>query len=170
MITKNEFEEIYPLVNEIVDFTNSFANENNPLFKYLKTRGEVYGSNDLMKIIHSNLLADLLHCYFALGYQQNYYSEYYLLFDLLQYAFWFEKDHFSYEDFEEYASSPSNVQYFSKGFNNAKRDNDSVHFPALFIRLIEVDQLRGATYISILKKIPTHYQKTKMKIQDQKIN
>ena len=151
MINKKQFEEIYPLVNEIVAFSDSFANEDNPLFKYLKTRGEVYGSY----IIRSNLLADLLHCYFALGYQQNYYSEYYLLFDLLQYAFWFET---------------SNVQYFSKGFNNAKRDNDSVHFPALFIRLIEVDQLRGATYISILKKLPTHYHKTKMKIQDQKIN
>ena len=155
MITKNEFEEIYPLVNEIVDFTNSFANEDNPLFKYLKTRGEVYGSNDLMKIIRSNLLADLLHCYFALGYQQNYNSDYYILFDLLQYAFWFEKDHFSYEDFEEYAASQSNVYYFLKGFNKAKRDNDSVYFPALFIRLIEVDQLKGTKYILILKKIAT---------------
>ena len=153
MITKNEFEEIYPLVNEIVVFTNSFANEDNPLFKYLKTRGDVYGSNDLMKIIRSNLLADLVHCYFALGYQQNYDSDYYLLFDLLQYAFWFEKDHFSYEDFEEYASSQSNVHYFQKGFNNAKRDNDSIQFPALYISLIGIDQLKGAKYILILKKI-----------------
>ena len=153
MITKNEFEEIYPLVNEIVDFTNSFANENNPLFKYLKTRGEVYGSNDLMKIIHSNLLADLLHCYFALGYQQNYNSDYYLLFDLLQYAFWFDKEHFSYEDFVEYARSLSNTSYFLKGFNNAKRDKNSGLFPALYINLIKVDQLKGAEYLSILKEI-----------------
>ena len=152
MITKNEFEEIYPLVNEIVDFTNSFANENNPLFKYLKTRGEVYGSNDLMKIIHSNLLADLLHCYFALGYQQNYNSDYYLLFDLLQYAFWFDKEHFSYEDFVEYARSLSNTSYFLKGFNNAKRDKNSGLFPALYINLIKVDQLKGAEYLSILKE------------------
>ena len=153
MITKNEFEEIYPLVNEIVDFTNSFANENNPLFKYLKTRGEVYGSNDLMKIIRSNLLADLLHCYFALGYQQNYNSDYYLLFDLLQYAFWFDKEHFSYEDFVEYARSLSNTSYFLKGFNNAKRDKNSGLFPALYINLIKVDQLKGAEYLSILKEI-----------------
>ena len=153
MITKNEFEEIYPLVNEIVDFTNSFANENNPLFKYLKTREEVYGSNDLMKIIHSNLLADLLHCYFALGYQQNYNSDYYLLFDLLQYAFWFDKEHFSYEDFVEYARSLSNTSYFLKGFNNAKRDKNSGLFPALYINLIKVDQLKGAEYLSILKEI-----------------
>ena len=153
MITKNEFEEIYPLVNEIVDFTNSFANENNPLFKYLKTRGEVYGSNDLMKIIRSNLLADLLHCYFALGYQQNYNSDNYLLFDLLQYAFWFDKEHFSYEDFVEYARSLSNTSYFLKGFNNAKRDKNSGLFPALYINLIKVDQLKGAEYLSILKEI-----------------
>ena len=72
MITRNQFEEIYPLVNEIVAFSDSFANEDNSLFRYFKTMGKVYGPNDLMKIIRSNLLADLLHCYFTLGYQQNY--------------------------------------------------------------------------------------------------
>jgi hypothetical protein len=72
---------------------------------------------------------------------------------LLQYAFWFDTNHFSYEDFVKYTSSQSNASYFLKGFNNAKRDNDSVQFPALYIRLIEVDQLKGAKYILILKKI-----------------
>ena len=153
MITRNQFEEIYPLVNEIVVFSNSFDNEDNPLFKYLNTGGEIYGSYDLMKIIRSNILSDLLHCYFALGYQQYYNSDYYSLFDLLQYAFWLEKDHFSYEDFEEYASSQSNALYFHKGFNNAKRDNNFLPFPSLYIRLVEVDQIRGTMYILILKKI-----------------
>lgn len=155
MITRNQFEEIYPLVNEIVVFSNSFDNEDNPLFKYLNTGGEIYGSYDLMKIIRSNILSDLLHCYFALGYQQYYNSDYYSLFDLLQYAFWLEKDHFSYEDFEEYASSQSNALYFHKGFNNAKRDNNFLPFPSLYIRLVEVDQIRGTMYILILKKIVT---------------
>ena len=153
MITRNQFEEIYPLVNEIAVFSDSYANEDNSLFRYFKARGKVYGSNDLVKIIRSNILVDLLHCYFALGYQQNYNSDYYLLFDLLQYAFWFDKNHFSYEDFVEYASSQSKASYFFKGFNNAKKDYNSVQFPALYIIIIEVDQLKGAEYLSILKKI-----------------
>ena len=37
MITRNQFEEIYPLVNEIVAFSDSFANEDNSLFRYFKT-------------------------------------------------------------------------------------------------------------------------------------
>lgn len=74
MITRSQFEEIYPLVNEIVAFSDSFANEDNSLFRYFKTMGKVYGSNDLIKIIRSNILSDLLHCYFTLGYQQNYNS------------------------------------------------------------------------------------------------
>ena len=153
MITKNEFEEIYPLVNEIVVFSNSFANEDNPLFKYLKTKGEVYGSYDLIKIIRSNILSDLLHCYFTLGYQQNYNCNCYVLFDLLQYAFWFDTNHFSYEDFVKYTSSQSNASYFLKGFNNAKRDKNSGLFPALCIDLIKVDQLKCVEYLSILKEI-----------------
>lgn len=153
MITKNQFEEIYPLVNEIVAFSDSFANEDNSLFRYFKTMGKVYGSNDLMKIIRSNLLADLLHCYFTLGYQQNYNSNCYVLFDLLQYAFWFDTNHFSYEDFVKYTSSQSNASYFLKGFNNAKRDKNSGLFPALCIDLIKVDQLKCVEYLSILKEI-----------------
>lgn len=39
MITRNQFEEIYPLVNEIVAFSDSFANEDNSLFRYFKTMG-----------------------------------------------------------------------------------------------------------------------------------
>lgn len=153
MITRNQFEEIYPLVNEIVAFIDSFANEDNSLFRYFKTMGKVYGSNDLMKIIRSNLLADLLHCYFTLGYQQNYNSNCYVLFDLLQYAFWFDTNHFSYEDFVKYTSSQSNASYFLKGFNNAKRDKNSGLFPALCIDLIKVDQLKCVEYLSILKEI-----------------
>lgn len=153
MITRNQFEEIYPLVNEIVVFSDSFANEDNSLFRYFKARGKVYGSNDLIKIIRSNILSDLLHCYFTLGYQQNYNSNCYVLFDLLQYAFWFDTNHFSYEDFVKYTSSQSNVSYFLKGFNNAKRDKNSGLFPALYIDLIEVDQLKCAEYLSILKEI-----------------
>lgn len=153
MITRNQFEEIYPLVNEIVAFSDSFANEDNSLFRYFKTMGKVYGSNDLMKIIRSNLLADLLHCYFTLGYQQNYNSNCYVLFDLLQYAFWFDTNHFSYEDFVKYTSSQSNASYFFKGFNNAKRDKNSGLFPALCIDLIKVDQLKCVEYLSILKEI-----------------
>lgn len=153
MITRNQFEEIYPLVNEIVAFSDSFTNEDNSLFRYFKTMGKVYGSNDLMKIIRSNLLADLLHCYFTLGYQQNYNSNCYVLFDLLQYAFWFDTNHFSYEDFVKYTSSQSNASYFLKGFNNAKRDKNSGLFPALCIDLIKVDQLKCVEYLSILKEI-----------------
>lgn len=153
MITKNEFEEIYPLVNEIVAFSDSFANEDNSLFRYFKTMGKVYGSNDLIKIIRSNILSDLLHCYFTLGYQQNYNSNCYVLFDLLQYAFWFDTNHFSYEDFVKYTSSQSNASYFLKGFNNAKRDKNSGLFPALCIDLIKVDQLKCVEYLSILKEI-----------------
>ena len=153
MITRNQFEEIYPLVNEIVAFSDSFANEDNSLYRYFKTIGKVYGSNDLMKIIRSNLLADLLHCYFTLGYQQNYNSNCYVLFDLLQYAFWFDTNHFSYEDFVKYTSSQSNASYFLKGFNNAKRDKNSGLFPALCIDLIKVDQLKCVEYLSILKEI-----------------
>lgn len=153
MITRNQFEEIYPLVNEIVAFSDSFANEDNSLFRYFKTMGKVYGSNDLIKIIRSNILSDLLHCYFTLGYQQNYNSNCYVFFDLLQYAFWFDTNHFSYEDFVKYTSSQSNASYFLKGFNNAKRDKNSGLFPALYINLIKVDQLKGAEYLSILKEI-----------------
>jgi len=153
MISRNQFEEIYPLVNEIVAFSDSFANEDNSLFRYFKNMGKVYGSNDLIKIIRSNILSDLLHCYFTLGYQQNYNSNCYVLFDLLQYAFWFDTNHFSYEDFVKYTSSQSNASYFLKGFNNAKRDKNSGLFPALYINLIEVDQLKGAEYLSILKEI-----------------
>ena len=153
MITRNQFEEIYPLVNEIVAFSDSFANEDNSLFRYFKTMGKVYGSNDLIKIIRSNILSDLLYCYFTLGYQQNYNSNCYVFFDLLQYAFWFDTNHFSYEDFVKYTSSQSNASYFLKGFNNAKRDKNSGLFPALYINLIKVDQLKGAEYLSILKEI-----------------
>ena len=153
MITKNQFEEIYPLVNEIVAFSDSFANEDNSLFRYFKTKGKVYGSNDLIKIIRSNILSDLLHCYFTLGYQQNYNSNCYVLFDLLQYAFWFDTNHFSYKDFVKYTSSQSNASYFLKGFNNTKSDKNSGLFPALCIDLIEVDQLKCAEYLSILKEI-----------------
>lgn len=153
MITRNQFEEIYPLVNEIVAFSDSFANEDNSLFSYFKTMGKVYGSNDLIKIIRSNILSDLLHCYFTLGYQQNYNSNCYVLFDLLQYAFWFDTNHFSYEDFVKYTSSQSNASYFLKGFNNAKRDKNSGLFPALCIDLIKVDQLKCVEYLSILKEI-----------------
>ena len=153
MITKKQFEEIYPLVNEIVAFSDSFANEDNSLFRYFKTMGKVYGSNDLIKIIRSNILSDLLHCYFTLGYQQNYNSNCYVLFDLLQYAFWFDTNHFSYEDFVKYTSSQSNASYFLKGFNNAKRDKNSGLFPALCIDLIKVDQLKCVEYLSILKEI-----------------
>ena len=153
MITRNQFEEIYPLVNEIAVFSDSYANEDNSLFRYFKTMGKVYGSNDLIKIIRSNILSDLLHCYFTLGYQQNYNSNCYVLFDLLQYAFWFDTNHFSYEDFVKYTSSQSNASYFLKGFNNAKRDKNSGLFPALYINLIKVDQLKGAEYLSILKEI-----------------
>lgn len=153
MITRNQFEEIYPLVNEIVAFSDSFANEDNSLFRYFKTMGKVYGSNDLIKIIRSNILSDLLHCYFTLGYQQNYNSNCYVFFDLLQYAFWFDTNHFSYEDFVKYTSSQSNASYFLKGFNNAKRDKNSGLFPALCIDLIKVDQLKCVEYLSILKEI-----------------
>ena len=153
MITRNQFEEIYPLVNEIVAFSDSFANEDNSLFRYFKTMGKVYGSNDLIKIIRSNILSDLLHCYFTLGYQQNYNCNCYVLFDLLQYAFWFDTNHFSYEDFVKYTSSQSNASYFLKGFNNAKRDKNSGLFPALCIDLIKVDQLKCVEYLSILKEI-----------------
>ena len=153
MITRNQFEEIYPLVNEIVAFSDSFANEDNSLFRYFKTMGKVYGSNDLIKIIRSNILSDLLHCYFTLGYQQNYNSNCYVLFDLLQYAFWFDTNHFSYEDFVKYTSSQSNASYFLKGFNNAKRDKNCGLFPALCIDLIKVDQLKCVEYLSILKEI-----------------
>jgi hypothetical protein len=153
MITRNQFEEIYPLVNEIVALSDSFANEDNSLFRYFKTMGKVYGSNDLIKIIRSNILSDLLHCYFTLGYQQNYNSNCYVLFDLLQYAFWFDTNHFSYEDFVKYTSSQSNADYFLKGFNNAKRDKNSGLFPALCIDLIKVDQLKCVEYLSILKEI-----------------
>lgn len=153
MITRNQFEEIYPLVNEIVAFSDSFANEDNSLFRYFKTMGKVYGSNDLIKIIRSNILSDLLHCYFTLGYQQNYNSNCYVFFDLLQYAFWFDTNHFSYEDFVKYTSSQSNASYFLKGFNNAKRDKNSGLFPALCIYLIKVDQLKCVEYLSILKEI-----------------
>lgn len=153
MITKKQFEEIYPLVNEIVAFSDSFANEDNSLFRYFKTKGKVYGSNDLIKIIRSNILSDLLHCYFTLGYQQNYNSNCYVLFDLLQYAFWFDTNYFSYEDFVKYTSSQSNASYFLKGFNNAKRDKNSGLFPALCIDLIKVDQLKCVEYLSILKEI-----------------
>lgn len=153
MITRNQFAEIYPLVNEIVAFSDSFANEDNSLFRYFKTMGKVYGSNDLIKIIRSNILSDLLHCYFTLGYQQNYNSNCYVLFDLLQYAFWFDTNHFSYEDFVKYTSSQSNASYFLKGFNNAKRDKNSGLFPALCIDLIKVDQLKCVEYLSILKEI-----------------
>lgn len=153
MITRNQFEEIYPLVNEIVAFSDSFANEDNSLFRYFKTMGKVYGSNDLIKIIRSNILSDLLHCYFTLGYQQNYNSNCYVLFDLLQYAFWFDTNHFSYEDFVKYTSSQSNASYFLKGFNNSKRDKNSGLFPALCIDLIKVDQLKCVEYLSILKEI-----------------
>lgn len=153
MITRNQFEEIYPLVNEIVAFSDSFANEDNSLFRYFKTMGKVYGSNDLIKIIRFNILSDLLHCYFTLGYQQNYNSNCYVLFDLLQYAFWFDTNHFSYEDFVKYTSSQSNASYFLKGFNNAKRDKNSGLFPALCIDLIKVDQLKCVEYLSILKEI-----------------
>ena len=153
MITRNQFEEIYPLVNEIVAFSDSFANEDNSLFRFFKTMGKVYGSNDLIKIIRSNILSDLLHCYFTLGYQQNYNSNCYVLFDLLQYAFWFDTNHFSYGDFVKYTSSQSNASYFLKGFNNTKSDKNSGLFPALCIDLIEVDQLKCAEYLSILKEI-----------------
>ena len=153
MITKNQFEEIYPLLNKMVEFSDSFANEDNSLFRYFKTMGKVYGSNDLIKIIRSNILSDLLHCYFTLGYQQNYDSNCYVFFDLLQYAFWFDKNHFSYDDFVEYASSQSNASYFLKGFNNAKRDKNSGMFPTLYTYLIEVDQFKCAEYLSILKEI-----------------
>ena len=153
MITRSQFEEIYPLVNEIVAFSDSFANEDNSLFRYFKTMGKVYGSNDLIKIIRSNILSDLLHCYFTLGYQQNYNCNCYVLFDLLQYAFWFDTNHFSYEDFVKYTSSQSNASYFLKGFNNAKRDKNSGLFPALCIDLIKVDQLKCVEYLSILKEI-----------------
>ena len=153
MITRNQFEEIYPLVNEIVAFSDSFANEDNSLFRFFKTMGKVYGSNDLIKIIRSNILSDLLHCYFTLGYQQNYNSNCYVFFDLLQYAFWFDTNHFSYEDFVKYTSSQSNASYFLKGFNNTKSDKNSGLFPALCIDLIEVDQLKCAEYLSILKEI-----------------
>jgi hypothetical protein len=153
MITRNQFEEIYPLVNEIVAFSDSFANEDNSLFRYFKTMGKVYGSNDLIKIIRSNILSDLLHCYFTLGYQQNYNSNCYVFFDLLQYAFWFDTNHFSYEDFVKYTSSQSNASYFLKGFNSAKRDKNSGLFPALCIDLIKVDQLKCVEYLSILKEI-----------------
>lgn len=153
MITRNQFEEIYPLVNEIVAFSDSFANEDNSLFRYFKTMGKVYGSNDLIKIIRSIILSDLLHCYFTLGYQQNYNCNCYVLFDLLQYAFWFDTNHFSYEDFVKYTSSQSNASYFLKGFNNAKRDKNSGLFPALCIDLVKVDQLKCVEYLSILKEI-----------------
>ena len=173
MITRDQFGELYPLVNEIVAFSDSFANEDNSLFRYFKTKGKVYGSNDLIKIIRSNILSDLLHCYFTLGYQQNYNSNCYVLFDLLQYAFWFDTNHFSYEDFVKYTSSQSNASYFLKGFNNTKRDNNSVQFPALYTNLNEVDPSKGGAYILILKKIATKLsenQDKETKSKDELVN
>ena len=153
MITKNQSKDFCSLVNEIVTFSNSFANEQSPLFKYLHTSGMVYGVSDLNKVVHSNILSDILHCYFALGYQRDYNNGDYLLFDCVQYAFWFEKENFSYEDFTKYKSSQSNINYFLKGFNNSKREMDSVLFPALYMSLIKVDPLKGAVYVLILEKI-----------------
>lgn len=155
MITRNQFEKLYPLVNEIVAFSNSLANEDSLLFRQLNERRDIYLSNELTKIVRSNILADILYCYFALGYHQNYDGDWFVLFDLLQYAFWFEKNHFTYEDFVEYASSQSNIRYFLRGFNNAKKEIDTMQFSTLSSNLIKVDPSRGAVYISILEAIAT---------------
>ena len=176
MITFPIFQKLYPLVNEIGRFSNSLTNEDSPnmqVYNLLYSKKEVSYITEFKKVINSYICLDILNCYFALGYHHDYDSNNFVLFDLVQYTFWFEKIHFSYEDFSKYAGSPSNSNYFKRGFNNAKRDINSVVFPILYIYLRKVDRKKGEEYILILQKIVTillENQDQKPNLQNELIN
>lgn len=157
MVTKQTFQTIFPYVSEIVQFTNSLTNENNPdweLFNYLESLGFNFENvNDFRKTVQTLVYYDLLNCYFALGYHHIYNREDYVLFDLVEYAFYLGHLNFTHDEFERFSSVPKNASFFKECFNITKRTIKSVFFPTLYIKLNEIEKTKSNEYILILQMI-----------------
>lgn len=157
MVTKHIFQTVFPYVSEIVQFTNSLTDENNPnweLFNYLESLDyEFENLYDFRMTVQALVYSDLLNCYFALGYHHIYNRDDYVLFDLVEYAFYLGHLNFSHDEFERFISVPKNASFFKECFYVYKRDIKSILFPTLYIKLNEIDESKSNEYISILQKI-----------------
>lgn len=157
MVTKHIFQTLFPYVSEIVQFTNSLTDENNPdweLFNYLESLNYKFENlNDFRKTVQTLVYYDLLNCYFALGYHQIYNRDDYVLFDLVEYAFYLGHFKFSHDEFERFISVPKNASFFKECFNITKRSIKSIFFPTLYIKLNEIEKSKSNEYILILQMI-----------------
>ena len=157
MVTKHIFQALFPYVSEIVQFTNSLTDENNPdweLFNYLESLDYKFENlNDFRMTVQTLVYYDLLNCYFALGYHQIYNRDDYVLFDLVEYAFYLGHVKFSHDEFERFISVPKNASFFKECFNITKHSIKSIFFPALYIKLNEIEKSKSNEYISILQMI-----------------
>lgn len=157
MVTKHIFQTVFPYVSEIVQFTNSLTDENNPdweLFNYLESLDYKFESlNDYRKTVQTLVYYDLLNCYFALGYHQIYNRDDYVLFDLVEYAFYLGHLKFTHDEFEQFISIPKNASIFKECFNITKRSIKSIFFPTLYIKLNEIEKSKSNEYILILQMI-----------------
>lgn len=157
MVTKHIFQTLFPYVSEIVQFTNSLTDENNPdweLFNYLESLDYKFENlNDFRMTVQTLVYYDLLNCYFALGYHQIYNRDDYVLFDLVEYAFYLGHLKFSHDEFERFISVPKNAFFFKECFNITKRSIKSIFFPTLYIKLNEIEKSKSNEYILILQMI-----------------
>lgn len=157
MVTKHIFQTLFPYVSEIVQFTNSLTDENNPdweLFNYLESLDYKFENlNDFRMTVQTLVYYDLLNCYFALGYHQIYNRDDYVLFDLVEYAFYLGHLKFSHDEFERFISVPKNASFFKECFNITKRSIKSIFFPTLYIKLNEIEKSKSNEYILILQMI-----------------
>ena len=157
MVTKHIFQTLFPYVSEIVQFTNSLTDENNPdweLFNYLESLDYKFESlNDYRMTVQTLVYYDLLNCYFALGYHQIYNRDDYVLFDLVEYAFYLGHLKFTHDEFEQFISIPKNASFFKECFNITKRSIKSILFPTLYIKLNEIEKSKSNEYILILQMI-----------------
>ena len=155
MVTKHIFQTLFPYVSEIVQFTNSLTDENNPdweLFNYLESLDYKFENlNDFRMTVQTLVYYDLLNCYFALGYHQIYNRDDYVLFDLVEYAFYLGHLKFSHDEFERFISVPKNASFFKECFNITKRSIKSIFFPTLYIKLNEIEKSKSNEYILILQ-------------------
>lgn len=157
MVTKQLFQSIYPYVGEIVRFTNSLTNDNIPnweLFNYLESLDFKFENLcDFRMTVQTLVKYDLLNCYFALGYPPVYNRDDYVLFDLVEYAFYLGNFNVTYDEYNRFVSVPKNASFFKDIFNTTKNTIKSVAFPTLYIKLNEIEEAKSNEYILILQKI-----------------
>lgn len=155
MVANEEYEELFLLTRKTIRFVNLLTNKadcDSKLYKYLESIGCEFNNNRTLKgFVQLFVENDILNCYFALGYQQLYDRELYILLDMIEYGFHIQDVPWSYKDFQNLYWQYGD--YFSEIFDIKKNALKSTDFPALYIYLSAVGDARSDEYVSLLQKI-----------------